>query len=465
MMMLFKVYNITKKFKMQAVVCILFLVVFDLFALENPHEIYKNNKGLILNKKYMILNGFCFSVGSCYPKTKSTLSRYGAQKKSSFLATINFSKRILDKIKWPNSINKNLQRKIFETYTNIVGVNIYLTKLQTIDQGKIGNDFYTVKAVPASNIESPNISYKDIYNTLCKAFENKDKRLNYSAYLEICPDNQIQQVINDLAMFSNYGKNTKAVMELHKVSSLPESDSFKKITLESLKKFKVNELFTVLEVMPYYPVICLEIGKRLYAQGMVRNAEIFYLAGTKWPVDIKMNKLCREKITFPYFKSKACNPMSEEWLCLIKQIESKKAELENGWTPTSELIIKCLGTIPVLNGTVTKSYYKGMEQYNNNNLAEALNLFLEELNNNISSDNCNMIGNCLYYLNHKEVALPFFMQSLEMNPDNIDSLIHTAFIFEYLGHLNKAKKYAVKVKESGNIPEWSKEQINKIISR
>ena len=167
--MLFKRKHQLGKNKVWGFTCILFLFVVNLYAITNPVEIYKNNKKQILEKKNITLDGFCFSVGFCYPKTITASSRNGAIRKSSFLATSNIYKIIMDKIEWPESISAQLKNSIFEEYIKLSDIHISLLKLQTVDTGRIGKEYYTVKAVPEDNIKTPTISYQDIYNTIEKA--------------------------------------------------------------------------------------------------------------------------------------------------------------------------------------------------------------------------------------------------------------------------------------------------------
>ena len=456
-------------------ISVLFLVLISIFTFQNLYadknieSIYTKYKDKILSEKYKVIDNYVFYVGTAnikdYFDDESSNEIYSD---ASFNADATLLNIISSKAKFPKQFSRDLVGELKQSFLDLKETQIRANKEIVVDRFKKNKTYYVIKVLPYVNVIFKKNTYQDIKKTLEQAFLDNNERLSPSAYLEICSPKQLGEVINFYSKVgeAEFNKQLELFIRGDKLSAISDLNIEVYNTLMKIKNNQsINDYFKGLSIVPYHPKLCFYLGNAFEKKGFHRNANLFYLRGTKWPVDIKVNELCRKKITIPYFKSKAGKPMSAEWLSLRKQIESKKAELENGWAPTSELIIKCLGTIPVLNETVTKSYYKGMEQYNNNNLNEALNLFLEELNNNISSPNCNMIGNCLYYLNHEELALPFFMQSLEMNPDNIDSLIHTAFIFEYLGYLNKAKKYAVKLKESGNIPEWSKEQINRIISR
>ena len=74
-----------------------------------------------------------------------------------------------------------------------------------------------------------------------------------------------------------------------------------------------------------------------------------------------------------------------------------------------------------------------------------------------------MLGNCLYYLGHREIALPFFLQALEISPRYKDALINTALVYNFIGKPDLAFKYALRAEKIGKLNSWEKKQVNDII--
>ena len=434
------------------------------FASTNLQDIYLKNKSKILKSKIVFIDDYCFSVGKLKLINNDKPALEFAEKNTNYQALNNIYNIIAAKVNWPDTIAPSLRKHIIAEFEKFSDYNL-TNEITTVDNTEIENQCYAVKAVKKEKLYSFSYSYKDVYTTLDKAFINKDNEFNYVIYLELCPENQITEVISFIAGNPAYKMNTKAVFMNKQAPLFPNPKLISRINDSYIKNLNTIELINLLEDAPYFPLLCWRIGNNLKRFGLKRNSQIFFTAGTKWPISRKYNHLCSENIFDTFFINKA-KKHPDYIYELIEKMSSKLKSTDINFTANCKLIINSLGMIPVADSAITGECKIGSKYYSakNPDLKLAMKYYLLSTKKTINHFNCNMIGNCLFYSDNKDLSLPFFLQAIEIKPDYKDALINAALIYDYLGKRKVSVKLAKKAEKAGKLSQWEREQITKILN-
>ena len=446
-------------------VCVTIIFIQGNSFAKTAQEVYSQNKNAIIESGIYEKDGHVFSCGKVTIQKGTTSARNAALSKARTKALTGFYRTIRLKMKWPENLNKKLHNPLFEQYIDLSGIKLEVSKAVETGSGYLNDETcYKVLAIPRENIHHDSLTYSSLISTLDNAFENSDRRLRNSLYLEICPVNKIKSVIPRLAaqLGMQYGANVKAVVNGKFFSQPSDFSVIDKIeSIEDLKGLNYDQLFDLLDICPYFPKTCYLLGKKMFQQGKYRNASLFFLRGTVWKIDDEFNELC-EKSVKDRFSNFALPESHKQILRLKDKVVESYQSFYLSLGPNSEAVINSFGTIPIKD---LKSHSDELDKGNKLFLSSppdidrALAHYLSEIEQNISADVCNMIGRCLGIENQYYIAIPYLLQSIISNPKHRHAWVNLALTFNKMGMKKMGKAYALVAERTGNLDTWGKEQV------
>jgi len=435
-------------------------------------EVYSRSKDAVIEAGIYEKGSYVFSCGKVRILKETTYARNRALRKSRTKALAGFYRTMRLRIKWPENLDKKLHDPLFEQYIVLSGIKLKVSNAVKVDSGFLNDEVgYTVLAVPKENIEYDSLTYPRIISTFHSAFENSDKKLNSSLYLEICPVSKIGRVIPKLAvrLGNQYGANVRSVVRGEFFGQPPDFSVINKIySLKNIKGLNYDGLFGLLNMCPYFPKVCYLLGKRMHQQGKARIASLFFQRGTTWKIDEEFNERCEKIVTNRYSGGYVLPEIHKQVLHLKGKVIDSYQSSRYSLGPNSEAVINSFGTIPIKD---LKSYSgeldKGKELFfaSPPDIDGALAHFLSEIERNISTDVCNFIGRCFIKINQHYLAIPYLLQATFSNPNHKYAWVNLALIFDKIGMIKTAKEFARTAEATGNLDTWGEEQIKLLKDR
>ena len=438
-------------------------------SIKEVHDIYRSERESIEKYGFFEAGDLIFLRGEIVWDQEDFSSDEDIAKDMTLLeAQGQLTKIIFLHTKWPDSISEDLRGSLKGVYLRIKEVKLRVGKFIQVDSGNIEKNgkliSFNVIAIPPKEVNFQRVSYENLIEALNKAFNKSDQRLISSTYLEICPQVKIKSVIDFMARQSEaqHGKTFATVLlgqDLQKpASSLVKGISFSK---SELRSFSRKQLFKVLKLMPYDPEVCYLIGQNFHEAGFQRNAELFFLRGTKWESKTHYNSLCYQSINNEPFKSWRNNVKNANANLRIR-IRKQLSDSNFSFNTLSLSIIKNLGNLPTKNALATSSeFQQGNAVFFSDppDLNAAFELYVKALEKTFSAAISNMIGRCLQLQGEVLLAIPFYMQAIKLNPKHPYAGANLAVCLFEVGEKEQAKTLAQSVLKNTELSNWGRKQI------
>lgn len=447
MPMLFKVSILQIFSKHHASWCLLALLFPWWEMAASPHELFKSNSKKILANDAIVISDYVFLTGQAQSNSsdqqigfrKAQLNAYG--KLPSYLS---------GKINYPKSIPERLRPQIFEEYLKLTSLKSSLETGEIVHRNCTENRYTVAVAVPQVKIYAELPSYEQIYSALLSPQGISNPAVRISILLEICE--RPQDLLSEFArrIQRDYGDNVGAMFS----NSITPGFKISSIGKIEKKDYTINELFALLNEVPYHPQLCYELGIKLEADGLPRNAQLLWTCGSISPgLSKEYADKCRRKLPKKPLFSFA-NPIG------LDLIPFKKY-LAQSVPPLNDLA----GKIPGGKAAATDADYQaGLNAFQANNLPDAYEYFCKSISENVSFDACNMAGNTARRIGKCHEAVALLLQAAAIDLQSPYPWVNLALTFDIL-QKNDMTDYCIKQAEKRHLDDWSKQQIKHLKSK
>ena len=315
-----------------------------------PRQIFRENKQKILSQDHSEINGFVFAVGHARARKHDNAAKERTMQKARLIATGNLTKPIIHISGWPFLKNRQLQRKVVQSYASLETQKTRVKNLQVVYRDCQGISCTVAVAAPTRAIDIKRIDWGDIRDSLDRAYEAGDERLPLEVYFEICAGNRLDQVVTDISRkWGNiYGINVQKVIQGHYID-IPAFlwRQGKRLPDKKVATLGFQDLMKLLELDPYDPVVLYFLGQYAESTGRNRLAQMFYARALLWKIDPEYNKRCRQLINNDLFvnKSEPLNGLEKEFHKRAIAIYGTEGPFEAG---LANLVFLSSGTLPLI---------------------------------------------------------------------------------------------------------------------
>ncbi|GEM_PF-2435137 len=374
---------------------------------DTPHHYFKLNKQKILSKNHSEMNGFVFAVGRAVASDHDNALKERTMQKARLIAIGNLTKPISHISGWPFLENLQLQREVVQNYATLKAQKFHVKNLQAVYRDCQGISCTVVVAAPARAIDIKHLYWVDIRNSFDRAYEAGDERIPLSVYFEICAENRLDQVLNDIShrWGDRYGVNVQKVIQGHYI----DTPAFlwrqgKRLPGNKVATLGFQDLMKLLELDPYDPVVLYFLGQNAESVGRNRLAQMFYSRALLWEIDPEYNKRCRQLINSNLFinKSEPLNGLEKELQKKAIAIYGNEGPFEAG---LANLVFLSLGTLPLIGSSdthVTSIYSDNVSVH-------------DFINNNPTATAFATVSKIFMERGQWEYALPFAIQASQMD--------------------------------------------------
>ncbi len=415
-----------------------------------PHELFKADSKKILRDNVTERSGYVFLAGQA--RSNSTDPQIGFRR-----AQLNAHEQLLrylgGKINYPKSVPTSLRRLVFEEYLKAAGIAFSVEKGEVVYRQHSGNLYTLVLAVPHAGIDFETPSYEAMSCILLSPAYASGPVARVSVLLEISDNPQELLLSFSHRMQRDYGDNL-AAMFTGTIAPGFSLRTFREI--ERTKTFRDNsmeELFVLLNQVPYHPRLCFELAERLEKDGLLRNAELLRTCGSISPaLSSEYAEKCRRKLP------------KTPWLAIPPSLDFDlkpfsswlgKTDFKDDLSPLNKLS----GRIPGgMIWAVDEYYQAGLNAFQANQLPEAYEYFCKSLAENISFDACNMGGNTARRIGRPTEAIALLLQAAVLNPKSPYPWVNLALAFDHIQEKTLVE-YCLKQAEQRPLDDWSKQQI------
>ena len=451
-------------------VVVVFLFAYVCPAVADMAEVYRSIRQEIMNRQFMIEQGYCYSFGQSVSASASELSKEMAVEKADLIAREHFFNYFKSQVHWPEDFSPVLIQNIWDQYRQTAVTRFLTTRVVKVDSGQLDDDhFFVVLGTPEENISKTDITFDNIRRSL-DASVKQEGGVDFFTYLEICPAQKVLSLLSEPfgQLQQRYGNNADAVIRSKPVVELGRLWE-KNITFsdEELRGLSIHELFSILDQKPYDPAICYFLAERFFHDGYPRSASLFYSRGTIWPFDNEYRTRCTEKMMPPFkdsHRSFSSIPAPTEKLKQDIAYQAGRSELMFG--VYGALIIKGLGQLPLCDSI------KEPEQYLEANklffstsprIELAFGKYVGALQEVITADICNMIGRCLQLQGDLLLAVPFYYQAVLLNKEHPYACANLAVCLHMLNEKELTREIARAALKNPKLSDWGRKQIEEKI--
>ena len=383
----------------------------------SPDAVFERHKQEITTRKSSSFDGFTFALGhaSAIKPNPSSLER--ARHKAKVRAKGNiFSGVSIDTSSWPDSIlDSKVGQRLIKALHSIMQGKASVVGLQTVFERCYEQRCMVIVAAPSSGVkDGTKLSWETSLAVMDKAFSRRAPWLPLYDYLEICTPAQINEVVDLLGekvgeQFGIAAGSVLAGKPINGPALLWKQG--KRLSPEKVSSLGQQDLWQLLALDPYDPVVLYFLGKSFDEQGRYRIASILYSRGTTWFIDPEFNKKCRRAARFRVnhlILAEVEPSLPDEHLrqTVITQF-SQSHDLPPG---IAKLVVHSNGTLPLSDATPGRNSLYEMDE---KDIALAI-----ESNPTAAS----FAKAAEFFLNRKEVfaALPFAYQAARMNDQFVD---------------------------------------------
>lgn len=434
--------------------CLLLVCLSISAVAATPEDVFNDNKERIVQSKISVINDFVFSVGRV---ESQSLTQEISFSKAKLIAYGNLPIYVVNKIKWPVAFQSSLRQKIFEEYLKTKPTKLFIEGATTVFSNRSGNNYMIVIAVLKQNIAMEIPDYEQIYTELANKINIKNKAIKPSVIMEIAPESTLKYLLDELSLriSTDYGTSSGDVTADIFASNFILDTSNKINQLVTLDHLLLTDLYSLLNEVPYHPMVCFAIGEKLSSSDMPINAQLLWSRGTVAPeLSPKFAELCNKKLKSPIiFPNK---PLIKLNLTPFKVFLGKAKYDE----VSLNILNQAGGRIPAgnKNTPIDENYKSGMQDYNNNNLISAYSNFCKSVAKNLSFDACNMAGNAARRINKPYEGIPLLLQAVAIDDNKANPWINLAFAFKVLKTPDMVR-YCVSNAEKRVLDDWGKKQI------
>jgi len=422
----------------------------DVGSLKN---IFSENKGQILKSQSVEISGVIFIVGKATSKATSRTFGFSKARTSAYGKT---HLALLNRVKWPNSIQNNLREKILKDYFNLVGSSVIVKRTQKVYSHRSNNLYTVVLALKFSDVQISAPTFKLIKDTLLAERNHLKPMVRMSVVLELAEANYTPAMLQAYSqrLSKEYGENVGCVVR-GVFADRFSLDIAHKLPRLKLEDCSLQELFQLLNQVPYHPQLCWEIANRLEHAGMNYNAKLFKARGGVIPeLAQKFASKCQKGKPNEIFSQKPATTVD------FKHFESFMSKVVFT-EPNLKLFARIAGRVPAGNKeTPTDKYYEsGRREYSANNIGKAYSEFKKSVILNLSFDGCNMAGNVARRLNKPYDAIPFLLQALAIDGQKDYPWIHLGHAFIQLQNVGMLVYCIENAERCKQTSSWSQNQI------
>jgi hypothetical protein len=431
---------------------------------------YRQAKPKLLKEGFFEGKEYLYSLGQATARSSTELSATLAEEKAQVRAEEGFYEYVAKQVTWPEDFSRQLKSSIFEEFKRVSDIEFAISKCEVLERGFVGGNksspFVALK-LSKNNLRAKELSYLKLVNKIKDAFLKNDARLDASIFLEICPLEQLDDVIEKLiSKLEKTNRNLGHTLRRTKTRIIGRN-RIEEITLNSeiFRESNVNELQNMLAEAPSDPSLCFAIGEIFKRLGFSRNADLYFLAGTYWPIPGESRSKCRNSIESKFFKSRL-SPELKSNASLSDKRRKAFAETKLKLSPLAKLVIQANGQLPVLESNLDSSrYQKALAHYGASppDLNRTISTLLIVIEVGFSADSCNLIGRCIEESGHDPVlAEPFYQQAVNLNQEHPYAGANLAASLFNCGEKKLASQVAKEARLNPKLSDWGKNRLTEL---
>ena len=371
------------------------------------------------NENYLYVKSFAT------PLSNSNSSKTVALSKAELNAQKEFARyAVAKKIILPSQLdylsNRIKDNIIFSQISGIVKGSKVLKSLMLKD----GRACCVIE-FPKSNIDNfPTIDYRKDYKRLLN-----DLKRNRLLQFEVAT--ALKYMDSDI--FSNF-PHIISCKESKSLSCIPESWLLKDFNIEVIKSLNDDELILIMEGFIGNAKIIEEVLSEIYSRGFKNTHSV--LSKIKLPVSTSLNIIV------------SIDESDEIELVKILLKEKSSIKFENSKSANNEEMKQALAEF----------------SSSQPNFIKVRNYALKSLVKSVSDDAFNLIGRTFEEEKKWNQAVLFYAQAISINIETPYAKANLAKSFYELGNYKLAIYWAEQTLSSSNVPDWSKQRANEILT-
>lgn len=268
------------------------------FCGDSPSFIFQHNQRAILSQTRCIFEGYVFATGVAQSIRPNFSSLDRARQKARLKAQGNLAvAEALDRSAWPerfrvNAVGERLARQLAQTEAGAIKV----LHLQSVYDNCQDWECRVVVAAPIEDLQRyPQVAWPALVQRLNHAFSTGSLPISLYDYLEICDSKQAGDVLDlvEKKITTTYGVFAGDVVGDRLINKVPTLwGRGKRLAASKVSTLGREDLFRLLNLDPYDPVVLYYLAKSYEDNGQYRFASILYSRGTKWFIDEEYCRLC-----------------------------------------------------------------------------------------------------------------------------------------------------------------------------
>jgi hypothetical protein len=298
------------------------------------------------------MNGFVYAVGHARTRNQNSASVERTLQKARLIASGNLAKSTIhiSISGWPFRKNRQLKRDVVQSYSSLATRNVHVKNLQVVFRECQGIKCTVVVAASNIAVNTKRLDWDEIRESFDRAYDTGDEHIPLGIYFEICAENRIGQVLNNISRKWGdiYGLNVNRVIrgEYIKTPAFLWRQG-KRLPGQKVATLGFQGLLKLLELDPYDPVILYFLGQSLESNGRNRLAQVFYARALLWEIDPEYNKRCQQLINNDLFidRSQALSGLEKKLHKRAIAVYGPEGPFDEG---LANLVFLSSGTLPLI---------------------------------------------------------------------------------------------------------------------